>query len=127
MKVRINNVLVGVSKSQSEETPQNNLDRVLEAVKFQFGERPLFITGKDRLLSGIKYPACFAAGWFIGESSNPNSLSELVVLGHGDTFEDAHKNLMNGVKNVYWEEDSAEVNLTQGLNSKENENYILGR
>ena len=113
MKVRINNTLVGVSKAQTEENPQANLDRVLEMVKFQFGNRPLFIVGKDRLLSGIRYPTCFAAGWLVGPSANPNSLTELVVLGHGDTFEDANKNLMNGVKNVYWEEDAAEVNVAK--------------
>lgn len=113
-KVKINNFYIGKT-AQNEQTAQEHLDFVLGEVRKQFGQnRPLFVVNKTRLLNGLKYPTHFAAGWFWGGGiNNPNHTSELVVVAHGDSLEDARKNLMNGMSNVYWQEDALDVNVTK--------------
>lgn len=115
-KVKINNFYIGKT-AQNEQTAQEHLDFVLNEVRKQFGQnRPLLVVNKKQLLVRSKYPTHFAAGWFWGEGiNNPKHTSELVVVAHGDNFEDARKNLMSGMKDIYWNEDALDVDVAKQL------------
>jgi hypothetical protein len=112
-KIKINNTYLGLT-STTQLLAQEQLDFVLGEVRKQFGERPVMVLNKTRLLTGLKYPTHFAAGWFWGEGIlNPTHTSELVVVAHGDSFEDARKGLMNGMSSVYWQEDALDVDVVK--------------
>lgn len=72
-----------------------------DAVESQFGDRPLFISQK---YIDEKYPKMFSAAWLISDqrTDGTEGNSELVVLAHGDTMEEANNNMLKSVKNADW-------------------------
>lgn len=108
-KVKINYTLIGRAhkrkKEVDERTNAERLDDVLKVVKGQFGDRPVYVLDGNSLAEEKrKYPEYFAAGWFLGEGlASAQNTSELVVVGHGNSMEDARKFLMNAVKTVDWQ------------------------
>jgi hypothetical protein len=86
--------------SMIEWTNTDTFDYVKDVVSEYFGRRALVIMNESMLKSGmINYPRYFAAGWFCDESLMP---SELVVVAHGNTMEEANKTMIASVKNIDW-------------------------
>jgi len=105
IQVKINHTLVGkTGKSKKEVDTRTNtekLDAVLADIKKQFGDRPIYIMDGNVLLDDTsRYPAFYAAGWFL---SKEKPVSELVVVSHGPSMESARKFLMTSIKNIDWE------------------------
>ena len=103
IQVKVNHTLVGRTgkgkKELDDRTNSERLDGVLKFVKDQFGDRPFHILDGNLLLNDSRrYPNFFAAGWFFSE----DKATELVVIGHGNSLENARGYLMNSMKNVDW-------------------------
>jgi hypothetical protein len=60
---------------------------------------------EDKMANAIKYPEFYAAGWFV----DVNCESELVVVSHGDTMQEATNSMMEAVKLLDWNDLSATI------------------
>ena len=89
-------------------TNQNTLQSVKDSVAEYFGNRALMVCNEPFLLSpGRTYPKFYAAGWFI--SDEPDNMSELVVIAHGESMEEANTSMMECIKVVDWDEVSVRI------------------
>lgn len=109
-KVKLHFSLVGKTRSSllSKEFGNSGvLESVEDQIKSQFGERPVFISDRERvILEGRQYPEYYAAGWFISQSPLTDTDgvgSELVVVAHGENMADARANVMSAIEKSSWE------------------------
>jgi hypothetical protein len=113
IKVKLTHTLVGKTNNTKSELPTNSdrLNLVLSFIDEQFGDRPVHILDGNLVMGEEnKYPSHFAAGWFIGDGLKDGSkVSELVVVGHGNSLKVAREYLMNSMKNVNWQELAKDV------------------
>ena len=107
IKIKLDLMLTGKTSNKNQLdllTNSEKLERVLGVIKNHFGDRPVHVLDGNLVLEdNTKYPDFFAAGWFIGEALiETGKNSELVVVGHGNSFISANNYLMYSVKNIDW-------------------------
>jgi hypothetical protein len=80
----------------------DNLNYVTDLIKLQFGERPMYFSNESVLRNdAVTYPRFFSAKWFV---SVEDSITELVVVGHGESMEAADKAAISTMKSISWAE-----------------------
>lgn len=92
-------------KDKENFTAKNAVDIIIDAVDFQFGDRPMLLLNEKQINSdNSDIPECYTAGWFISDQSidETNTQSELVVIATGNTMASASKNMLSGITSVDW-------------------------
>lgn len=81
---------------------------MLEQIQTAFGDRPLYLPPRVlHAAQGSSYPRFFAAGWFYSTdpvTGTDAKGSELVVVGHGDSWESAKHNLLSSMGDCPWDD-----------------------
>lgn len=113
IQVKLNFMLVGKTAEAVRDlnkTIDGSLDnsQVLEQVKsdvrFHFGDRGMSVHREKSLIAG-KYPEFYAAGWFV----SPGTLSDLIVIAHGETMKNAQDLVMHAISQTDWGTLSSEI------------------
>jgi UDP-glucose 6-dehydrogenase len=107
-KIRLHFTLVGKSdawrrKMKSEDIIKYNVADdvayVKDTVANQFGNRTTVVANDRAMEHWGSCPKFYAAGWFIDDDTHP---SDLVIVGYGNTMQDANDLMMECVQIVDW-------------------------
>lgn len=94
-----------------KETNKNALEAIKDVVRFQFGDRPVFVVNEQYLdAENAEVPDFYSAGWFVSsQEKDENIPSELVVIATGSTLAQASSNLMAGVTHINWDNVASDI------------------